>query len=181
MQKALLSLILGDLWPEAVKVLVTLVVAVLIALAFSVASVGALFTALLGVTTPPPAVAAGGIPSEQVPVIQQAAATCGLPWQVLAAVADVESDFGRNMATSSAGAIGYGQFLPSTWGAYGNGGDPYDYRDALPAMARYLCDWGGPRDLRGALYAYNHAEWYVDLVLDVAAGYGYSAPPASGG
>ena len=180
MQRALLSLVLGDLWPEAARVLATLALAILIALAFSVASVGALFAALLGGATPSPSAAAGQVPPEQVPAMVQAAATCDLPWQVLAAVAEVESDFGANMATSSAGAIGYGQFLPSTWAAYGKGGDPYDYRNALPAMARYLCDWGGPRDLRGALYAYNHAQWYVDLVLDVAAGYGYAAPTASG-
>ena len=98
--------------------------------------------------------------------------------QVLAAVAKVESDFGRNMATSSAGAIGYGQFLPSSWAAYGAGGDPYDYRDALPAMARYLCDHGGAADLRGALYGYNHADWYVDRVIAVAGRYGYGAPAA---
>ena len=72
-------------------------------------------------------------------------------------------------ATSSAGAIGYGQFLPSTWAAYGNGGDPYDYRDAIPAMARYLCDHGGAQDLRKAVYAYNHADWYVNEVLAIAA------------
>ena len=43
--------------------------------------------------------------------------TCGVPWQVIAAIAKVESNFGSNMATSSAGAIGYGQFLPSSWAA----------------------------------------------------------------
>ena len=86
----------------------------------------------------------------------------------------MESDFGRNMATSSAGAIGYGQFLPSSWAIWGEGGDPYDYHDALPAMARYLCDFGAPEDLRAALFAYNHAEWYVDLVLETATRYGFA-------
>ncbi|MHB1131008.1 MAG: lytic transglycosylase domain-containing protein [Chloroflexota bacterium] len=174
MQKALLTLVLGDLWQEAVKLVAGLVLAVMVALAFAVASVGAVFAAFLGAFATVPGGAPAGIPPEQVPAMQSAAATCALPWQVLAAVAKVESDFGANMATSSAGAIGYGQFLPSTWAAYGDGGDPYDYRDALPAMARYLCDHGGPAHLREALYAYNHAEWYVDLVLEVAAGYGYT-------
>jgi hypothetical protein len=101
---------------------------------------------------------------------------CGVPWQLLAAIARVESNFGRNMATSSAGAIGYGQFLPSSWQAFGSDGNVYDYRDALPAMALYLCQAGLARDPRAALFAYNHADWYVDLVLDLAVRYDRIAP-----
>src|SRR5205807_7192073 len=87
---------------------------------------------------------------------------CGVPWQLLAAIARVESNFGRNMATSSAGALGYGQFLPSSWQAFGGSdGNAYDYRDALPAIALYLCQAGLARDPRAALFAYNHADWYV--------------------
>ncbi|HEX8969627.1 MAG TPA: lytic transglycosylase domain-containing protein, partial [Chloroflexota bacterium] len=103
---------------------------------------------------------------------------CGVPWQLLAAIARVESDFGRNMATSSAGAIGYGQFLPGSWQAFGSDGNAYDYRDALPAMAVYLCQAGLARDPRVALFAYNHADWYVDLVLDLAVQYDRMAPGA---
>ena len=103
---------------------------------------------------------------------------CGVPWQLLAAIARVESDFGRNMATSSAGAIGYGQFLPSSWQAFGSDGNAYDYRDALPAIAQYLCRAGLARDPRRALFAYNHADWYVDLVLDLAVRYDRMAPGA---
>jgi hypothetical protein len=101
---------------------------------------------------------------------------CGVPWQLLASIARVESDFGRNMATSSAGAIGYGQFLPSSWQAFGNQGNAYDYRDALPAIALYLCQAGLERDPRVALFAYNHADWYVDMVLDLAVRYDRMAP-----
>jgi hypothetical protein len=103
---------------------------------------------------------------------------CGVPWQLLAAIARVESDFGRNMATSSAGAIGYGQFLPTSWQAFGSDGNAYDYRAALPAIALYLCQSGLERDPRIALFAYNHAEWYVDLVLDLAVQYDRMAPGA---
>jgi membrane-bound lytic murein transglycosylase B len=103
---------------------------------------------------------------------------CGVPWQLLAAIARVESDFGRNMATSSAGAIGYGQFLPSSWQAFGGAGNAYDYRDALPAIALYLCRSGLERDPRTALYAYNHADWYVDQVLDLAVRFDRLAPGA---
>ena len=96
---------------------------------------------------------------------------CGVPWQLLAAIARVESDFGRNMSTSWAGAMGYGQFLPSSWDAFGNDGNIYDYHDALPAIARYLCRFGLATDPRQALFAYNHADWYVDLVLALAVRY----------
>jgi len=124
------------------------------------------------------------IPAHQWAVMQAAAASspCGLsPW-VLAAIADIESGFGTNMATSSAGAIGYGQFLPSTWAMDGIGqGNPYDYRDALPAMARYLCASGAGQDLGRALFAYNHAQWYVDGVLRLAAAYAAAAQSAVSG
>ena len=103
---------------------------------------------------------------------------CGVPWHLLAAIARVESDFGRNMATSSAGALGYGQFLPTSWESFGNDGNVYDYRDALPAIATYLCQSGLERDPRAALFAYNHADWYVDLVLDLAVRYDRMAPGA---
>lgn len=115
---------------------------------------------------------------EHLAMLKQAAdeSSCGVPWQVLAAIARVESNFGRNMATSSAGAIGYGQFLPASWRAFGNGGNPYDFRDTLPAMARYLCQHGAAGDLRAALWAYNRADWYVDLVLAVAGRFDQLAP-----
>jgi hypothetical protein len=109
--------------------------------------------------------------------MQRVGRESGIPWQVLAAIAKVESDFGRNMSTSWAGAIGYGQFLPSTWAGFGRG-DPYDYRDVLPAMARYLLAFGAPADLRRALYAYNHDWAYVDQVLALAAAYGLGSEAA---
>jgi cell wall-associated NlpC family hydrolase len=174
---AVISVALGGLGRDALKVATSLALAILLALAFAIASLMAAF----GTMAPGQPIAAAqvdDIPPAQLAVMQQAAATCGLPWQVLAGVAKVESDFGRNMATSSAGAIGYAQFLPSSWAAYGQGGNPYDYRDAIPAMARYLCAHGGNRDLRRALFAYNHADWYVDQVLAVAVRYGHLAPGA---
>ena len=180
MERALVSLALSGLGRDALKVAAGLALAVLLALAFAISSL----LALTGVAARGPAGVAtrlDEVPVDQLAVMQAAATTCGLPWQVLAAIAKVESDFGRNMATSSAGAIGYGQFLPSSWAAYGNGGNPYDYRDALPAMARYLCAHGGPADLRRALFAYNRAEWYVNDVLAIAAGYGYGLADAPGG
>ncbi len=107
------------------------------------------------------ATSAPAIPSAQLAVMQDASAETGVPWPVLAAIASVESGFGANMATSSAGAVGYGQFLPSTWALFGRGGDPYDFRDAIPAMARLLAAAGAATDLPGAVYAYNHSWSYV--------------------
>ncbi|HZU12194.1 MAG TPA: bifunctional lytic transglycosylase/C40 family peptidase [Chloroflexota bacterium] len=171
------SLALSGLGRDALRVVGGLGLACLITLAFSVSSL----TSFAGVSAPGQAVVGAHldeIPPDQLAIMQQAAAVCGLPWQILAAVAKVESDFGQNMATSSAGAIGYGQFEPGTWAIYGNGGNPYDYHDALPAMARYLCASGAPGDIRAALFAYNHAEWYVNQVLAVAIRYGYGLSSA---
>lgn len=113
------------------------------------------------------------IPPEQLAVMQQVSMETGIPWQILAAVAKVESNFGLNMGPSSAGAIGYGQFLPAMWEIFGDGGDADDFRDALPAMGRYLVAAGAPEDMPGALYSYNHSWSYVDLVLTFAVSYGY--------
>jgi soluble lytic murein transglycosylase-like protein len=83
---------------------------------------------------------------------QQAGATYGIPWQVLAAINKVESNFGRNMGPSSAGAIGWMQFLPSTWTEWGydaNGdgvADPWNPTDAIFSAARYLAAAGGGSD-----------------------------------
>lgn len=118
-----------------------------------------------------------GIPSDQLAAMQQESQVTGIPWQIFAAIARIESDFGRNMSTSWAGAIGYGQFLPVTWVDYGNGGDPYNFRDVIPAMGRYLLVAGVLEDPPRAIYAYNHSWSYVSQVLSYADAYGY--PPAN--
>ncbi len=93
----------------------------------------------------------------------------GVEWEVLAAVNYAETKFGRVRSSSSAGAQGPMQFLPSTWTAYGLGGDLHDPRDAILGASNYLHASGAPRDYRGALYAYNHSDAYVDAVLLYAA------------
>ena len=89
-------------------------------------------------------------------------------WPVLAAVNFVESAFGRMRNRSTAGAQGPMQFIPSTWAAYGMGGDIHDPHDAVLGAANYLHANGAPRDYRRALYAYNRSGLYVDAVLAYA-------------
>jgi hypothetical protein len=89
-------------------------------------------------------------------------------WPVLAAVNFVESAFGRLRNRSTAGAQGPMQFIPSTWAAYGMGGDVRDPRDAILGAANYLHANGAPGDYRGALYHYNPSSLYVDAVLTYA-------------
>lgn len=105
---------------------------------------------------------------------QSAGAAYGIPWTVLAAINKIESNFGRNMGPSSAGAVGWMQFMPSTWlrwGADYDGdgvADPWNPRDAVYSAARYLAAAGGVNDISRGVFAYNHAQWYVDEVLSLA-------------
>jgi murein DD-endopeptidase MepM/ murein hydrolase activator NlpD len=122
----------------------------------------------------PPAVPAVRSPAQLLALWQAAGAAYGIPWQVLAAINKVESNFGRNMGPSSAGAVGWMQFMPSTWLSWGvdaNGdgvADPWNPEDAVYSAARYLAAAGGATDLRRAVFAYNHADWYVSEVLGLA-------------
>jgi hypothetical protein len=105
----------------------------------------------------------------------------GLSWTVLAAIGQIESADGQNEGPSTAGALGPMQFLPSTWSmwgidAFGETGTPniMDPYDAVPSAARYLCAagaaGGGPA-VSTAIFAYNHASWYVAEVLALAREY----------
>ena len=130
----------------------------------------------------PPIVTSSGKPTSYIQLFQESAARyCpGLPWEVLAAIGQIESGFGANIGPSTAGALGPMQFLPSTWAAWGISGfgdkgppninDPFD---AVPSAARYLCAAGGSTaaGLPRAIFAYNHADWYVNEVLALARQY----------
>ena len=107
-----------------------------------------------------------------------AAPTCpGMHWTLLAAVGQVESRHGRNNGPSSAGAIGPMQFMPRTFAGFAVDGDqngradPWSPADAVYTAARYLCSngAGNPETVQRALFSYNRAQWYVDLVLGVQA------------
>jgi membrane-bound lytic murein transglycosylase B len=92
----------------------------------------------------------------------------GVAWNVLAAVNYVESAFNKLRNASSAGAQGPMQFIPSTWRAYGLGGNVHDPHDAILAAANYLHANGAPRNYPRALYRYNPSRLYGDAVLRYA-------------
>jgi hypothetical protein len=113
------------------------------------------------IVAPPPA-------EELLADYRAAEAASGIQWQYLAAIHLVETRMGRIRGASSAGAQGPMQFLPQTWAAYGQG-DINNARDAIMAAARYLDRNGGPQDMAGALFAYNHAQTYVRAIELYAA------------
>jgi hypothetical protein len=110
----------------------------------------------------------------------------GLSWTVLAAIGQIESADGTNMGPSTAGALGPMQFMPATWAAWGIDGfgqtgapDVMNPYDAVPSAARLLCADGaaaGGTSLSHAIFDYNHANWYVNEVLALAAQYAADYP-----
>ena len=111
------------------------------------------------------------IPPFLLPIYQAAGTQYDVPWQILAAINEIETDYGRNLSVSSAGAVGWMQFLPSTWKRYGMDvtgtgyADPYNPVDAIFAAARYLHAAGASKSIPQAIYSYNHASWYVQSVM----------------
>jgi hypothetical protein len=111
------------------------------------------------------------IPPFLLPIYQAAGMEYGVRWEILAAINEIETDYGRNLNVSYAGALGWMQFMPPTWEMYGTDAnrdgqkDPYNPVDAIFAAARYLKAAGAQTDIRRAIFAYNHADWYVDSVL----------------
>ncbi len=111
------------------------------------------------------------IPLFLLPIYQAAGDEYGVPWQVLAAINEIETDYGHDLGVSSAGALGWMQFMPTTWMLYGvdatasGVADPYNPADAIFAAARLLRDAGARKHLADAIFAYNHSSAYVDSVL----------------
>ena len=124
------------------------------------------------------------IPPNYLSLYQSAAAKIpGLDWTFVAAIGKIETNHGRSplpgvlSGTNSSGAAGPMQFLLSTWRSVGVDGDGngtknvYDPADAIPGAAGYLQIEGAPGNMHDAIFAYNHADWYVKKVLATAALY----------
>ncbi|MCK2243680.1 MULTISPECIES: bifunctional lytic transglycosylase/C40 family peptidase [unclassified Crossiella] len=165
-------------------------------LAVPILFVAATIGALGGSQAQPGPDAVADIPTDYLGIYRTAAVTCpGLAWSVLAAVGKVETDHGRSTLPgvrtgfNPSGAAGPMQFLPATFTAYAHpvppGGvdppSPYHPVNAIHAAARMLCRNGAKdnHDIHAALFSYNHANWYVDKVLAVAASYSRSATTGS--
>ena len=137
----------------------------------SVAQAGALAAILASSDASAQALGFYRIPVFLLPIYKAAAVQYGVPWQILAAINEIETNYGTDQSVSSAGAVGWMQFMPATWLQYGvdalNAGyaDPYNPVDAIFAAARYLRAAGAATDLRTAILAYNHSEEYADSVL----------------
>ena len=142
-----------------------------------------------GVPQPPPGPALA--PAQLLPTFAKAAQLSGVPQEVLLAIGRVESGFDQRAigpylsqfaGTENEYALGMMQFLPGTYrgvlarvdaatGKQLGMAGIWDAESAIYAAAFYLRDSGAPGDLRRALFAYNNAEWYVDLILAWAAHY----------
>ncbi len=126
------------------------------------------------------------VPPFLLPIYQAAGSAYGIPWQVLAAINEVETDYGRDLSVSSAGAEGWMQFLPTEWAQYGVDAtgsgfkDPYNPADAIFAAARYLRAAGGDTNIRAAIFSYNHSQAYVTSVLQRAELLGGTPPQLLG-
>ncbi len=104
-------------------------------------------------------------PQELTGYYREAATAVGIDWELLASINLVETRMGRIRGTSTAGAQGPMQFIPTSWEIYGEGGDVNDDRDAIFAAARHLVDRAGDRfDVDRALRGYNNHPAYVEAV-----------------
>ena len=182
------------------KVLIAIVAIPIVLVLFTMLVVGGISTGIIGGNAPSDD-ARKDIPANYLAMYQQAADACpGLPWSVVAAIGKVETNHGRLKApgvtegANFAGAagpmqmgIGVGAAGSAFWtyAIDGNGdgkASPYDPADAIPSATAYLCkalrDHGG--DLSQAVFAYNHAQWYVDKVLAIASGYAATASLPAG-
>ena len=152
-----------------------------VALTFSMAVIAGATAGIASAPSEPKPAAVSDISSDYLALYQQAGLAYDVPWQLLAAIGKVESDHGRNPNAyhpNEAGAQGPMQFIPSSWARYrwasGNPSpDINNPRDAIFAAAAYLRVAGAPGDLPRAIYAYNHAWWYVDMVVRQMRAYGY--------
>jgi cell wall-associated NlpC family hydrolase len=159
-----------------------------------VAGMTSVFSAVFGGgSSQPSATALADIPADYLALYRAAAGVCpGLDWTILAAIGKIETDHGRSTlpgvssGENAAHAAGPMQFEQASFDGVlarhhlppGGASPPsrYNPHDAIYAAAFYLCDNGVSRgDVRAAIFAYNHADWYVREVLDQAKKYAAAA------
>ncbi len=148
--------------------------------------------------------AANSIPGNYLMWFQKVGLQYNVPWTILAGIGKVESDDGRTTLPGvTSGQNGFGAAGPmqigiegastNTWGGApihpasqvvagvatdenGNGlASVYEVPDAIAGAAKYLVAHGVQQSAASAIFAYNHANWYVQEVLSWASTY------ASGG
>ena len=142
-----------------------------------------------------------GVPTSLLAIYEQAAGSYELGasgWAYLAAINQIESNFDQSTlpgvhsganADGAAGPlqIGVGGAAGNTWARYqvdapGGPTPPsvYNETDAVYAAANYLHASGAPGDWQAAIYAYNHAGWYVAQVQQLAlAAAAYALAPSA--
>jgi peptidoglycan DL-endopeptidase CwlO len=156
------------------------------------------------VTQPGVSTQANSIPATYLKWYKLVGLQNNIPWIILAGIGTEESDNGQTTLPGvHSGQNGFGAAGPmqigiegastDTWGGApihpasqndggvatdedGDGVDNvYDPADAIAGAAKYLNEHGFQQDPSGAIFAYNHAGWYVTAVENFASQY------ASGG
>lgn len=72
----------------------------------------------------------------------------GVPWNILAAIHKVETDFGKNLSVSWAGAVGHTQFMPCAW----LGWEYYARKGQCDRLGNYTgpsIDFTNPKNIHG--------------------------------
>jgi cell wall-associated NlpC family hydrolase len=165
---------------------IAIIFTVMVAAIAGVLATGENSNGMCGVAQPATNENSASIPESYLRLYQAAGRRYGIPWPVLAGIGKVETDHGRNISTSPAGAAGPMQFMPATWNAYGIDGDGDGRKninnpaDSIFAAANYLHASGAPRRTRQALFAYNHSQRYVAKVLDNAHRFSAGADATDG-
>jgi cell wall-associated NlpC family hydrolase len=156
------------------------------------------------VTQPGVSAQANSIPATYLKWYKLVGLQYNIPWTILAGIGTEESDNGQtSLAGVHSGSNAFGAAGPmqigidgastNTWGgapihpaSQNDGGvatdedgdgidDVYDPADAIAGAAKYLNEHGFQQDPSAAIFAYNHAGWYVTAVENFASQY------ASGG
>jgi peptidoglycan DL-endopeptidase CwlO len=150
------------------------------------------------VNQPAASSAANSIPANYLKWYKTVGQQYGIPWTILAGIGTEESDNGQsNLPGVHSGQNGFGAAGPMQIGIGGastnnwsslatdeDGAGPpsvYDPADAIAGAAKYLIEHGAKTDMSAAIFAYNHATWYVEAVEQYASQYaagGYTVDAA---